>query len=143
MFPYSTSFLIIMISSPALLFQKSSIHTSYRPDSQSTLSNRLTYLIPRNQSHSLLFLSASPQKIPLNFINSICKFHWNSKKTQSISRDTLKTSFKKSNFTCLAQKIAFPSCQLLIKFVYKLFPERVRNFWTQRKTQIGRGERFY
>lgn len=107
--PYQFPFSLSIITSPYLLSHEKLFHISNSCKTKASFSYRFAHLIPCNQIHSLLLLNPSPKKGSLNFFNSLYKLKRDSKKTDSIERDTLKSRFQKLDLSHLAEQRAFPS----------------------------------
>ena len=91
-------------------------------------------MIPSYQSHSLPFLSTKPEKVPLDFVNSVYKFFLNYEEIQSISRDALEASFKESDFASLAQKVTLLASKFLIKILNEIILKGIWSIRPQRET---------
>ena len=87
---------------------------------------------------SLVVISASPEKIPLNPLQSFCKLIWDPKETEGIGREVLEDRVNQSAFTCLIEGGPFPTSKFLVEVIYNVVPKGTRGFGAKRKPKISR-----
>ena len=102
------------------------------PDPKTSLAFGQANLVRGDQVVSLVIISTSPEKIPLNPLHSFHKLNRNPKKTEGIGRRVLENRVNQGAFTCLIEGGPFPTCKFLVEIINNAVPKGFQRFRTKR-----------
>ena len=85
-------------------------------------------LVPGNQVVSLVVISTSPEKIPLNPLHSVRKLNRNLKETEGIGGEVLENRVNQGAFSCLTEGGPFPTSKFLVEITDDACPKGVQGF---------------
>ena len=97
-------------------------------NAKTTLAFGLANEVPGNQVVSLVFISTSPEKIPLDPFQSIRELNQNPKETEGIGREVLENRVNQGAFSCLTEGGPFPTSKFPVELIYNAGPKGIRGF---------------
>ncbi len=98
------------------------------PDSKTSLAFGQANLVLGYQVVSLVLISSSPEKVPLNPLHSICKLNRNPKETKGVGGEVLENQVNQGAFTYLTEGGPFPTSKFLDEVVNNACPKGVWGF---------------
>ena len=81
---------------------------------------------------SLMVISSSLEKIPLNPLHSFRKLNRYPKKTKGIGREVLENRVDQGPFASLTEGSPFPTCNFSIEIVNNVIPKGIQRFSSKR-----------
>ena len=108
------------------------------PNSKTSLAFGQENLVPGDQVVSLVIISTSLEKIPLNPLHSVRKLNQNPKETEGIGGEVLENRDNQSAFACLTEGGPFPASEFLVEVINDACPKGVWGFGFERKPKISR-----
>ena len=77
---------------------------------------------------SLVVINTSPEKVPLNPLQSIRELNWNPKETEGIGREVLENRVNQGAFSSLTEGGPFPTNKFPVELIYNAGPKGIRGF---------------